>query len=293
MFAQSGWLLTVLLSWLSAGGGQGGVPAGAAGGPCAAGDWGYITSDPAVAIHVRDNGDDVTGDGSEGLPFASLQRAVDEARLRPLDERKIAVGPGTYDTNLTLDDLADDGLVLQGCGPLETVLDGGNGAPTGAPVLDLANNGDFTVSGFLLEDGTDALTIRGGAMAAVDHVVVYHADDRGIVVKDLATMAWFDDVSVDKTKKGAACGWGVDVTDAMVFWQGGSVTDSRALGVFADRADLILDSVLVRDVNPHTDGTLGRGLHAQDSWTLLLQDTFDKNYDASVFLLQPLGAVIS
>lgn len=283
-------LLVALATWLgSVDGDIRPAPAYSAGGPCASGDWGYIRTPALGTLHVRANGNDRTGDGSLARPFASVERAVDEARTRLPDERWIAVGPGTFKTSLSLDSAQDDGLMIQGCGPQETILRGWGQQH----VVDVSTNIAVELTGLGLRQGAYTLTLRDGANVVVDAVDIDQAKQRALRVEGADTLAMLQNVNVSTVLKASSCGWGVDVRDAMLLWFGGSVEDTRALGIFADNADLVLDDVFVKDTRVHSDGTLGRGLHAQRSFTVVTDSVFQGNHDAALFLLDPRGGVIS
>src|SRR5687768_14614471 len=66
-------------------------------GPCAGGGWGLIT-DPD-AVHVRSDGSD-GGTGTVDAPLATLDAALEAVRAG--GPRRIAIGPGTYATSLSL-----------------------------------------------------------------------------------------------------------------------------------------------------------------------------------------------
>ena len=88
---------------------------------CGAGDWGFIT-DPDNSIHVRVGGSDEHGDGSAANPLATLGAALVLSRDRS-DNKRIAVGPGEFPTNLNIVDntvdsndgqATDSGLSIEG-----------------------------------------------------------------------------------------------------------------------------------------------------------------------------------
>lgn len=252
-------------------------------GPCTDGGWGHIDAG-SPAVHVRAGGDDLTGDGTAARPYGTLARALQATRALPESGRRIAVGPGTFAAGLALDQASDDGLVVQGCGPDDTVLTGAGSAP----VLDVAAAGDVSLAGLGLAGGLDALTIRGGASATVDTVDVSGAAGRGLVVQGASTVASLADVTI-RDLQGGSCAWGAAITDATVQWTGGGVDQAVGLGIFADGADLTLVDVDVSDTAAASDDTLGRGLHAQYSRISMDGGQFTGNLDASIYLLDALS----
>ena len=93
--------------------------------------------DVAAAVHVAPGGDDAAGDGSAERPFASLRRAADAVRSRPV--RQILLHGGRYavTSGLTLT-AADSGteespLVIAAAPGEEPVLDGGREVTGFAP----------------------------------------------------------------------------------------------------------------------------------------------------------------
>lgn len=252
-------------------------------GPCSDGGWGHIDS-VSPAVHVRAGGDDLAGDGTEARPFATLARALQATRALPASARRIAVGPGSFAGGLTLDQASDNGLVVQGCGPDETLLAGGGSAP----VLDVSAAGAVALAGLGLTGGVDALTIRGGASATVDAVEISNTSGRGLVVQGATTVASLTDVTI-RDVQASSCGAGASIVGATVDWTRGGVEQAEGLGIFADEADLTLVDVDVADTAPAFDDTLGRGLHAQYSRVSVDGGQYTGNRDASIYLLDVLN----
>src|SRR6478609_8303986 len=75
----------------------------------------YVAQQPSAIsqLYVATTGSDVTGDGTQGNPWATVQHAVDQIVARRLNigmstDIQIRVGSGSYfDTNVTITDAAN------------------------------------------------------------------------------------------------------------------------------------------------------------------------------------------
>jgi len=258
-------------------------------GPCLDGTWGAIRN-PADAIHVRELGDDSAGDGSIAAPFATIERAQDEARGNSPDKRAIAVGPGSFPTEVLFDDTDDDGIVVKGCGRTETFLLAGSPSD---PILDMAIDGNIGVIGLTMDGGTNALTIREGATGWARFVDVDNSVESGIVVSGADTLGVLTQVTVETPVVGQGCGWGVFVDEASLLMSASTVIGATEVGVIVDQGDAWLENVFIQDTVPNAQAEMGRGIQAQDSWVVVSNSAFLGNADASIFMLNPDGGVIS
>jgi len=115
-------------------------------------------------IYVATTGNDLTGDGSESFPYATIQRGVDMA----VDDDTVVVAPGTYYENVVVDDKA---LTLTGTDPgdpdivLATIIDGGS---NGTVVrLDGPEGNGATLTGFTVQNGGHGIHCTGGASITI------------------------------------------------------------------------------------------------------------------------------
>lgn len=100
-------------------------------------------------IYVATTGDDVTGDGSPGNPYRTIQKGISMASSGDT----VSVASGTYFQNITL----KDGVVVQGAGADVTIIDG----ITGSVVTAIGVGSDTALDGFTITGGNAA---NGGGM---------------------------------------------------------------------------------------------------------------------------------
>lgn len=110
----------------------------------------------AVPVFVSRFGSDVTGDGSIGRPFASVQNAVDAASVAGGGD--VYVGPGEFNGNVWL----QDGVSIHGAGAAETTL---KGSGMGSVVSFYRIGYGEKVDGFTITGGSAGL---GGGVCAYE-----------------------------------------------------------------------------------------------------------------------------
>jgi len=271
--------------------------------PCAGESWGAIAPDGVEdAIHVREDGSD-GGDGSMESPLLTLAAAVTMARERDPWDRRIAVGPGTFLANLDLegDDLdgkGDNGLVIEGCGIDETIVEAADGAQ---PVLRATEAYDLRLAGMTLHGGRRTLWFWGGATAEVESVLVEGGQRQGIIIEGGDTIlpgeptttvdlygVEIHDIATE-SGLGGEYGYGLYVASANVTMSGGGVKNCGVIGIYGHQAELTLTGVSVTGTRPDSTGYLGRGIHLQElSEAVLTSCTIEDNGDAGLFSLRSL-----
>lgn len=257
-------------------------------GPCGDGGWGGITW-LGNTVHVRADGDDL-GDGSLAAPVASLDRALDLSRALGTSQKKaIAIGPGTFEGGLTLDQADDEWTFLMGCSAAETVVEGPDAT---RPVLDLAVNAPLGVKSLSLQGGGTGLRMRGGAIGLAQDIAVVSTGSAGIRADDRATIATLRDVEVTDPVGDQGCGWGIASNQATMLMIGGSVQGAQEVGIGHVDSLAVMLGVEVIGTWQNGLGMLGRGVHAQDAWTMLIDAHLVDNFDAGVFLKDPNFGVI-
>ena len=257
-------------------------------GPCADGVWGLI-QDPDSAIHVRADGSD-DGDGSAEAPLASVLAAVELARAG--GGSRIAIGPGTYPTTVSLsgeagDDPTDSGLVIEGCSSDEVTLEADDAME---PVIKISESTDVRLAGFTTQGGMHALAIWSGATAEVDQVVVRDASRAGVSLAGWDTEVVLQQVQVhDMLADAGADGYGIEVQEATVTMTGGGVWNARVVGFLATLASVELTGVTVQGTQPAADGSLGRGIQLQEMTIGTIQDAvITDNYDVGLYSILSL-----
>ena len=240
--------------------------------PCDGESWGQI-SDPQNAVHVRADGSDDTGDGSPSAPFANLQAALEASR--ELDAPKnIAVGPGTFVTNIQVrhdagDEMTDDGLVIEGCGPDETILEGGGGEAAVDSVILVAGALDVRLAGFGTMGGRRAIWVWSGSATSIHQVDVRNSVRLGIIIGGWDSFASLDTVNVIDTvvetdNYGVEYGYGISIQDATAEFNDVHISGSTKVGMLVDMGILTSTGITVDGTAPDSNGFLGRGIQAQN-----------------------------
>jgi len=106
-----------------------------------------------TAVYVAVDGDDDSGDGSQGSPWASIGHAIQNVA----DETTIVVGPGTYNGRIRLDEVFDIGVRIVADPPYQARL-----RHTGTVVTVYSGKG-ITLEGFDIAHagpGAEALVVQ-------------------------------------------------------------------------------------------------------------------------------------
>jgi hypothetical protein len=265
--------------------------------PCGDGTWGAIT-DPELAVHVRADGSD-DGDGSLAAPLATVEAALALTRARTEDKR-IAVGPGTFPTNVTLasdlgDGTTDDGTAIQGCSSAETILEA---AESSEPVVRVSGAAGVAVEGLCSRGGTRGIMVWSAASVTLSAVVVDGARGAGLVVNGNGTAATLTDVEVWGTEpfSGGGNGYGIAMQEgALVSMTGGGAWENTGVGILvSDVEEVSFDGIVVEGTQPDDDGYYGRGLQVQDFAlsVSIVGSTFSGNHDAGIFALTALSLAL-
>ncbi len=292
----------VFVSVIACSGGSGTAPKGGDGGeelptpdpPCVGESWGSI-SDWASSVHVREDGDDESGDGSAGAPVATLSVALDLARAS--DElTAIAIGPGTFESGLILggegllsEDYSDDGLSIEGCGWEETTLEE---ETSDQSLIWVTGATGMRIAGLTLEGGRRSLWIWGGAEVVVEGVAIQNSIRVAVVVADHGTEVSFTDVQVtdvvsEDSALGSTLGYGISVQNASVMLVGTTVTGATGVGFLASNAQVEMTDVTVQETARGAGDLYGRGIQFQEQCTATLTGVdILNNADAGLFSLQ-------
>ncbi len=273
-------------------------------GPCADDGWGAIEQ-PESAIHVRAEGSDATGDGSQQAPFATLAAAVDAARGRSSDKR-IALGPGSFEAGIELwadagDGATDSGTTVQGCSSAETIL---STSDSDATLISISGATEVSVEGLVGRGGTRGIQVYEGAELTLTSVQFAEASEVALLAHGSSTSLTLDGVAIsDTAATGTGLGYGVVVqSGAQAAVQDLTLTGCRTVGflvhsgegsgVSASHADIT--SLTVDGTRKNAEGWLGRGLQVQGNATLALsQGSFSGNHDAGIFVLRSPSVAIS
>jgi len=246
-----------------------------AAGPCADGSWGGI-SYFGNTVHVHATTGDDTNDGTMGAPVQSMERAHELARQRAWGRVSIALGPGLYES-VSLDGLSDIGTFVQGCSPEETTI---VPAPTEVGV-DLAMF-DVGATSLSIEGGAVGLQMRDLAAATLRDVTIRGS---GVGLRaHSGTAGTLRGITVDGTDPALGCGWGMDVSDALLLGADIRVQDTHGVGVAVRDSSLVVDDV-------HVMRTAGRGVDAQDSYLGFIGGSVSDSEETGVFLRDSQGAV--
>lgn len=262
------------------------IDTGVVGAVCADGTWGAI-GDPTGSILVRGGGT-AGGDGSVDRPVATIAQAL--ALIDAGAPRSIAIGPGSYTANL---DLAAGGFTVRGCSAGETTI---TAADASLPTVALHVNGDdhFDLAGLTLDHGHRGLAIDGTqGYVTVDDVAITRATRIGLVATGPLWVALHDVDIPDVAPDDQGYGWGaafVDVTK--VTWDTGRIDHADGFGLVLDRTPFDIDSLVIDTTAALTDGTMGRGIHLQDTGGSITGGSITHSVDTGLFALRPLGVAV-
>lgn len=246
-------------------------------GPCADQGWGFITSDPAAAVHVRTDGSD-EGDGSSDAPVATLSKALE---IAVLEERPIAVGPGSFEASLSFFG-APDGLILQGCSPQETTLTG----EAELPVVDTNGAVDVTLAGFTAQGGLISIKVWADSTVDISHIAIDGATAAGI--SHNGGYGVYSDIQITGTvasEQGYGYGFAMDGGGAELFDL--EVSDATMAGILVGGGEIQMLGVKVSGTQPDAEGLLGRGIQLQEYANGVFADvTLTNNADAGLYALR-------
>lgn len=268
--------------------------------PCSGGSWGAIT-DPNNAVHVREDGDDASGDGSGSAPYRTLAAAVEAWEAGA--GSSIALGPGTFTGVVSLsgdhgDGTSDNDIRIEGCSASETILvpDAGD---DGLSILKLTGVTGGTLSGFTLLGGYRSLWICADSTATVTGVNVESGERAGIVAVGAGTTVTLSDVNVTNPVPAAdyagdEAAYGISVSTANVSMEGGGIRGATGVAFLAEGATISLTDVEISATSTLTTGQFGRGIQLQGLSTATLDTvTLDGNQDAGLFSSQSLSLNLS
>ncbi len=259
--------------------------------PCSGGAWGDI--DPAVvatALHVS-AGAAAGGDGSEALPFQSIDDAVTASRADGAT-KVIVIWPGSYPSSLDLGSLhGDDGLQLEGCSAGEVSL---TGSDASLPILKISGGSGLGVRGLTLAGGHRGLWVWEGASVTVDDVHAASNAVLGVVIDGAGTQATMTNLVIsDPSASSGFGGYGLAVRNAVVSATNVTVSGATEEGILVDgdTASISLSTVAVTNTAARgSDGEYGRGITIQNLASASITDgTFTGNHDAGIF---GLGAAL-
>lgn len=262
--------------------------------PCADGSWGGLT-DPDLAIHVRADGDDAA-DGTAGSPVATLAQALALTRLKG-GPKAIFVGPGSWETNLSLaadagDGASDNGLSVLGCSAAEVNL---QPADHTLPIIKVSAVEGAVIDGLTLENGRRSLWIWQGAQVALSRLEILGSSRIGLVIDGSLSIVNAVDVNVTNTESdGGAIGYGISVHDGTLQMSGGGVFNAEQIGILVDFGHAEFDGITVQGVSADETGLLGRGIQLQDlsDGNISASSVLDAS-DAGLFVLRPNQVVLT
>ncbi|MFC1482480.1 right-handed parallel beta-helix repeat-containing protein [Myxococcota bacterium] len=200
-------------------------------GDCGQGTWGAIGID-ATTVFVNGSADASGADGSQGAPFVTIQEAYDALTTGG----QIAVAAGEYEEWLTF------GMPVRltgRCAELVTIR-GPIIIDARVPIAVTNGGSGTTIRGVTLTGDAEGLAVTGAQGIVVEQVQVVDTGSYGIALEYNAEVRL----------------WRVRVSRG---------TD---IGAYSWGSNLELHESVVRDTNPLTDGTWGRGIHSQCDFDL-------------------------
>lgn len=262
------------------------IDTGVPGAICADGTWGAI-GDPTGAILVRGGGT-AGGDGSVDHPVATLAQAL--ALIDAGAAPSIAIGPGSYTANL---DFSTGAFSVRGCSAGETTITAADASlPTVA--LHVGNGDAFELEGVTLDHGHRGLVIDGsGGTVALDDVAITRATRVGLFASGANWLDFHNVDVVNPEPDDQGFGWGAAVVQATrLNWDTGRIDHANGFGVVLDRSPFNVDALVIDTTEALTDGTMGRGMHLQDTGGSITGGSILHSVDTGLFALRPLGVTV-
>jgi len=256
--------------------------------PCADGGWGDI-DEPESAIHVSASGS-AKGDGSMEDPISDLAAALTLTRERKKDKR-IAIWPGTYPSNLSLShEEGDDATVIQGCSADEVFIEAADAEES---VLKVTEATGVVIESVCSRGGTRSIQVWSAAQADLLNLRIEESIEAGLVIHGNSVVANIENVEVHSTvTTDDGFGYGIAFQEgATVTMSGGGAWDSTSVGLLIeDVSEVTLSGITVDGTNQDDDGLYGRGLQIQE-WSgpvYITDSTFSSNFGAGVFAMTSL-----
>lgn len=174
---------------------------------------------PAVDYYVDPTGSDITGTGSSANPWATIQHAVNNASIAPIDT--IFVAGGTYNESITI----DRGVVLSGAAGAQPILQGNPSSPT---VIISGGVTSVTLQGLAIDNSTThgVLVESGGGLTIQYSDILTAAPAYGIWNEGpdtvLATNNFWGATNGPDDDAGVINGGGAAISllvDADAYWQ--------------------------------------------------------------------------
>jgi len=203
--------------------------------------------------HVAVNGDDLTGDGSEQYPFATIQHGVDSA----MSSDTVLVHPGTYTGpgNRDIDFHRKDIVLMSAAGPEVTVIDCQGSASD-------RHRGFWFHSGETRVARVEGFTITNGYAPEDDTVVTY----LGTLVYAHGGAVFCDSASSPTIK-------GCMIVNNRALWKGFGSGGDGGGGIFCHKSSPVLEDNVIRD---NTSGS-GGGMALYQSGARLLRNVIVDN----------------
>lgn len=261
---------------------------------CAAGEWPELGQAEA-AIFVSEDGSSV-GTGRQDDPVDSMEAAM----LRVLDggSRNIAVGPGEFLTNLTLDgvELGSAPVTVAGCSAAETKLSSGD---YGASVVGVFGGLDVVLAGMTLSGGTVAVHLVGDdgddpTSVRASGVTVTNANQVGIHAEGGAASLVLEEVEVsDVVPNAYGYGYGIIVDRGELIYTSGSIFEVNDVGVLiAGPGDGRGEGVAeIGEVEISGVIGIGRGVHLQGAASVTFTGTYLHDLQDSGIMAIEVGSL--
>jgi hypothetical protein len=178
--------------------------------------WAFLTPSSAEAasydIYVKENAEQEGADGTKAHPFPTLARAVEAASSRSSGSRKIFVGPGTYEGDVTV----ENSVKVYGAKRKDVVLKGRIALKKGALLKDVTLLVSGNV-GIVVEPDADVViegcdirgakrigiqALPGEGRVTVRRSTVREGGGKGIYVQEGRRVSIVDSVFSDNAEEG-------------------------------------------------------------------------------------------
>lgn len=226
----------------------------------------------ATTLYVSTNGNDTSGNGSQGAPFKTIQKAVDTAVSGDI----VAVAAGTYGKNgtsagATLD--FKNGITIRGAGAGKTILRGGFGG---------VNVRNMEFAGFTFNTVSTTFYFTQGGNITIRNCVLI-GSGQGEAIHDFQTSMQILNNTINRYSTGINS---ISDNTAANLISGNTISNCTN-GIILDlgSSPTVVNNVIVKNK--------GAGITGSRSNAIIINDTIADNRGAGIVLGPPTGWVLT
>jgi len=237
-------------------------------------------TEPTV-VHVATTGNDITGNGSSGYPYRTIQRGIDAARYGNIVQVHNGIYTGTGNVNL---DFWGKAITVRSAnGAANCIIDCLNVFDTRGFYFDSGEGSESVVQGFTIQnaDSSD----EGGGIYCEDSspiitgniIMNNSADDGGGIYCEDSTATITDNTIMDNSADdgGGICCYDSSITIANNIISGNTADSGRGGGIYCED-----DSILTIDnstISGNSADDEGGGIYCEDANLVIANSTITGN----------------